>query len=183
MSELKAAVKGYLEMRRALGFKLRDAGVLLPQFVHFLEQQGAPFITVDWALKWATQPQDSSPAHRATRLRMVRIFASYRSAIDPRTEIPSQYLLPHRYYRRQPYIYSDQEVLRLLETAAQLPSPVGLRASTYGTLLGLLAVTGMRISEAIGLDRQDVDLAKGLVTIRHSKFGKSRLVPIHPSVR
>jgi integrase/recombinase XerD len=183
MNELKAAVQQYLEIRRSLGFKLREEGVLLPQFVEFMEREGSSFITVDLALKWAMQAQNATPAYWAVRLRMVRIFASYHSATDPRTQIPSHYLLPYRYHRKKPHIYSDDEVMRLLKTAAQLSSPKGLRASTYGTLFGLLAVTGMRISEVVALNHQDVDLAKGILTIRHSKFGKSRLVPIHSSVQ
>jgi integrase/recombinase XerD len=183
MSKLMTAVEQYLTVRRSLGFTLRDEGTVLPDFVRFLEQEEASFITADLALKWAMQPQSATPAHWATRLRMVRIFASYHSATDPRTEIPSPYLLPYRYHRKQPYIYSDDELGRLLKAAAQLSSPSGLRASTYITLLGLLAVTGMRISEVVSLDRQDVDMAKGMISIRHSKFGKSRLIPIHLTVQ
>lgn len=183
MSELKAAVHQYLEMRRSLGFKLRDEGVLLPRFVEFMEREGAPFITVDLALKWAMQAPNATPVHWAVRLRMVRIFASYHSATDRRTQIPSRYLLPYRYHRKKPHIYSDDEVMRLLKAAAKLTSPKGLRASTYEAVFGLLSATGMRIGEVVALDRQDVDLAKAILTIRHSKFGKSRLVPIHPSVQ
>jgi len=183
MSELKAAVQEYLTTRQTLGFKLRDEGAVLSQFVQFMEQEGASFITADLALKWAMQAQSATPAHWARRLRMVRIFASYHSATDPRTQIPSQYLLPHRYRRKQPHIYSDDEVMRVLTAAAQLSSPAGLRASTYEALLGLLSVTGMRISEAVALDRQDVDMTKGMINIRHSKFGKSRLIPIHLTVQ
>ena len=115
MNELKISVQRYLKMRRALGFKLLDEGSLLPQFADFLEQQGRDFITVDLALEWAMQPKNCLPAHWARRLSMIRIFASYCSAIDPRTEVPSQYLLPHRYHRKKPYIYSNQEVLHLLK--------------------------------------------------------------------
>ena len=183
MSELKAAVHQYLEMRRLLGFKLRDEGVLLPRFVEFMEQEGAQFINVELALRWAMQAKNATPAYWAVRLRMVRIFASYLSGIDQRTQIPSHYLLPYRYHRKKPHIYSEDEVIRLLNAAAKLASPKGLRASTYATVFGLLSATGMRISETVALDRQDVDLAKGILTIRHSKFGKSRLVPIHPSVQ
>lgn len=183
MSELGTAVQEYLTTRRALGFKLRDEGIVLPQFARFMEQEGSSFITADLALKWAMQAQGATPAHWAVRLRMVRIFASYHSATDPRTQIPSQYLLPHRYRRKQPHIYSDDEIMRLLKATAKLSSPAGLRASTYEAFIGLLSVTGMRISEAIALDRQDVDMAKGILTIRHSKFGKSRLIPIHLTVQ
>ena len=104
MSELGTAVQEYLATRRALGFKLRDEGVCLPQFVRFLEQEGASFITADLALKWAMQAKKASPAYWARRLGMVRIFASYHSATDARTQIPSPYLLPHRYHRKRPYV-------------------------------------------------------------------------------
>ena len=183
MSDLREAVQEYLATRRSLGFKLRDEGTVLPQFIQFLEQQGSSFITADLAVKWAKQAQKATPAHWARRLSMVRIFASYHSATDPRTQIPSPYLLPHRYHRKQPYIYSDTEVMRLLKAATKLSSPAGLRASTYEILLGLLSVTGMRISEAVALDQQDVDLIGGTLTIRQSKFGKSRMIPIHLTVQ
>lgn len=112
---------------------------------------------------------------------MVRRFAQYLSAVDPRTEIPPPKLLPHRYRRKAPYIYRDEEVVRLIAAARRLESPRGLRGATASTLFGLLAVTGMRVGEAIGLDRQDVDLAQMLLTVRHTKGHKVRLVPLHPS--
>jgi integrase/recombinase XerD len=112
---------------------------------------------------------------------MVRRFAAWHSATEPRTEIPTPGLLPHRYQRKTPHIYSDEEIANLLRRAAQLPSPKGLRAPTYTTLFGILAVTGMRVNEALHLDRPDVDLDQGILTIRRTKFGKSRHVPIHPS--
>jgi len=114
---------------------------------------------------------------------MVRRFAAWRSAEDPRTEIPPRRLLLRHYQRPMPYIYSSQEVESLVSTALTLPSSRGLRASTYSTLFGLLAVTGMRIAEAVGLDRDDVDLQKGILTVRAGKRGKSRLLPIHPTTK
>jgi integrase len=108
-------------------------------------------------------------------------FAEYLSATDPRTEIPPQELLPYRYHRKPPYIYTDVEILNLIRAAKQLPPPGGLRAQTYSTLIGLIAVTGMRMGEPIGLDRNDVDLKEGILTVRQAKFGKCRLVPLHPS--
>ena len=112
---------------------------------------------------------------------MVRSFARYVSPADPRTEIPPEGLLLHRLHRRNPSLYTDEEIARLIEAAGQLPSPLGLRAATYATLFGLLAVTGMRMSEPLALDRDDVDLTQGILTVRHTKFGKSRIVPIHAS--
>jgi len=112
---------------------------------------------------------------------MVRRFAAWRSATDPRTQIPSSELLPHRYHRKPPYIYSEEEIEKLVRAAQQLPSAKGLRALTYSTCFQLLAVTGMRVSEAVALDRNDVDLKQGLLSIRRTKFGKSRLLPLHAS--
>jgi integrase len=181
MNNLQTALDNYLNIRRSLGFKLRDEGTVLQKFIHYLDEQGSPFITTDLALRWATQPKKVQPAHWARRLRMARIFAQFQSAFDPRTEIPPQGLLPYRYHRKTPYIYTDDEILHILQAADHLLSAMGLRATTYSTLFGLLAVTGMRVSEPIALDQQDVDLEKRILTIKCTKFGKSRLIPIHPS--
>ncbi len=178
---LRRAVENYLTMRRSLGFKLRDMGHNLHHFVSFMEQQGASVITVELALRWAKQPQDVQPAHWAARLGFVRSFARYWSAIDPRTEIPPMGLLPHRAKRAKPYIYSNEEIERLLNAAKNLPPSTSLRPWTYYTLFGLLAVTGMRISEVIHLEYGDVDLDQMLLTIRLTKFNKSRLIPLHPT--
>lgn len=183
MNDLKTALEDYLAVRRKLGFKLYQAGNLLHDFAIFAEQQGASYITTELALRWATQPKDAQPVWKAIRLGNVRRFAKYWSAVDPRTEIPAQGLLPSRYHRRTPYIYNDDEILSLIKAAQKLQSPKGLRALTYSTLLGLLAATGMRISEPIGLDREDVNLKEGTLTIRQTRFGKSRLVPVHTSTQ
>jgi integrase len=181
MNDLHAALDEYLSVRRTLGFKLRDEGSALPKFLHFLEKKGASYITTDLALQWTTQPQNVLPSHWARRLTMVRIFAQFRSAEDRRTEVPPQGLLPYRYRRKTPYIYDDDEISRLLKAASLLQSATALRASTYTTFFGLLASTGMRISEPIALDCKDVDLTQAIVTVRWTKFGKTRLIPIHPS--
>ena len=183
MSKLKNALKEYLAMRRSLGFKLKLSGRLLHRFVDFLEKEKASYITTRLALKWATQPIDAQPAQWANRLGMVRLFAKFQSAFDPRTEIPPEELLPYHYHRKPPYIYTDDEVLKLLSAAKVLSSPGGLLAPTMSTIIGLLAVTGMRMSEPINLDRKDVDLGQGILTVRQAKFGKSRLVPVHISTR
>jgi integrase/recombinase XerD len=183
MKRLRKAVHNYLAMRRALGFKLRDAAVGLLDFVAFLEREQASSITLELALQWATQPSHRQPAAWAQRLTWVRGFARHWSATDPRTEIPPWGLLPHRPGRARPYLYTDGEIERLLQAAKNLPSSQGLRGWTYACLFGLLAVTGLRISEALALTRQDVDLQQGLLTIRDSKFGKSRLVPLHRSTQ
>lgn len=183
MSPLHTTLTQYLDVRRALGFKLQETGTLLHQFVHFVQQEGATSITTELALRWATQPQRTHPAHWARRLGMVRRFAQYCRALDTRTEVPPHGLLPYRYRRQPPYIYNEQEITRLLAAARQLPSVTGLRSCTYATLLGLLAVTGMRLSEALHLDRTDVELTHGHLTIRQTKFGKTRWIPLHPSTR
>jgi integrase len=183
MSELHAALEEYLSVRRALGVKLRLPGRLLKRFVDFAEREGAAVITTNLALRWATQPADAQPAQWANRLGMVRRFAQYRSAADPRTEVPPPDLLPFRTQRPVPYLYSDEEVSRLLEAAWQLPAVTGLRPHTYATLFGLYAVTGMRTNEPLHLDREDVDLTRRVLTVRGTKFGKSRYVPIHSSTR
>jgi len=181
MSTLRAALKDYLDTRRGLGFELRTPAYNLDKFVSFLEQEGAAYVTTDLALRWATHPRNAAPAYKATRLAHVRRFAAWRKATDPRTEVPPHGLLPQRTRRKTPFIYSDEQVRAVLAAARALPSSKGLRGLTYATLFGLIAVTGMRISEAVALDRGDVDLDEGIVTIRRTKFGKTRMVPLHAS--
>ena len=183
MNTLRQAVDEYLALRQAMGFKLHEESRLLPRFIGFLEEQGEAVITTDLAVRWATQCSAAQPAEWARRLRFVRVFARYRKATDPRTQIPPTGLLPYRVRRAEPYIYNDDEINRLLQAAGQLGSPTGLRAHTYVTALGLLAVTGMRISELVTLDNEDVDLAHGQLTIRDAKFGKSRWLPLHPTTQ
>lgn len=183
MSALRDALEEYLAVRRSLGFVLRRPAGLLRNFVAFLDANEAPYITQALAVRWAEQPADAQPATWANRLGMVRRFARWRSVSDPRTEVPADGLLSECYHRHSPYLYRDEDIERLLAAAAELPSANGLRACSYATLFGLLAVTGLRVSEALMLDRNDVDLAQGILTIRRTKFGKSRLVPVHRSTR
>ncbi len=184
MTALLKAVVDYLDLRRRLGYKLRDPGIYLRDFVSFLERQGASRITTDLALRWAMQPVNAQPAHWAARLRAVRLFAQHHSASDPCTEVPPLGLLPHGYRRKLPHIYSLAEIRQLMAATRKLHSTTGLRPWTYSTLLGLLAVAGLRVKEALGLNNQDdVDLRQGILTIRSTKFNKTRLVPLHPSTR
>jgi len=183
MKTLRKALDRYLVFRRSLGFKLRDHARGLPKFLAFLHTQGAEFITTDLALAWAQQPSHTSAAFQAKRLGMVREFARYWSASDPRTQIPPQGLLPAQPQRTQPYIYSHAEILDLVREASRLRPPGGLRPHTYSTLWGLLAVTGMRVSEVVALDRADVDLKQGVITVRQSKFNRTRILPVHSSVQ
>lgn len=178
MNGLGEVVQEYLSVRRALGYKLEREGMLLPRFAAFAEAQGSPHLTTELALQWATQPVDASPDYLSRRLGMVRRFALHVSALDPRTEVPPADIIPHRKRpRHQPYLYTDADVRALMQACTGLRGP--LRPSTYATLIGLLAVTGMRVGEAIALDRSDLDEGEQVLTIRHSKFNKSREVPLH----
>jgi len=183
MSTLRDALRKYLELRRNLGFKLQDAGSALRSFVAFAEREGDSCITTNLAIRWTKESRQVQPATWAARLCMVRRFAVWLSATDRRTEVPPVGILPHRYRRRRPYIYSDAEIDKLVQAASRLPSPRGLNGHTYSTIFGLLSVTGMRVSEAMALDREDVNLEEGIITIRQTKFGKSRLIPLHDSTR
>jgi integrase/recombinase XerD len=183
MTGLREALREYLVLRRSLGFKLEDAGLQLPRFIDFLEERGTQHITTALALAWAQQPAAVQPAEWARRLGYVRVFARYRSATDTLTEIPPLGLLPHRSTRAKPYLYSDDEVQRLLDAALRLPtawhSP--LRPWLFHCLIGLLSATGLRISEALDLQVNDLDLDQAVLTIRSGKLGKTRLVPLHAS--
>jgi integrase len=179
MKGLQKAVEDYLSMRRALGFKLKDAARSLFDFVAFYEKQGASHITIPLAMQWA-QSTPARPAEWARRLSYVRCFARYWSATDPKTQIPPWSLLPHRPSRARPYLYTDKEILQLLEAAQQMG---GLPGLTYYCLLGLLSVTGLRMSEVLNLRTKDVDLAQGVLVIVGAKFGKTRLVPLHASTQ
>ena len=183
MNALQVMLDEYLGVRRALGAQMRDQGHLLQQFVEFAAREHARYITTDLALRWATLPTGAQPTWWAHRLGVVRRFAQYVSAVDPRTEVPPPDWLPYPYRRQPPYIYSNDEIRRLLDAARQLPGITGLRSHSYATLLGLFAVTGMRTNEPLRLERDDVDLGQGLLTVRQTKFGKSRYVPVHESTR
>jgi integrase/recombinase XerD len=175
---LRDALGDYLGLRRALGFRLASAGRLLGQFVGYLEAHGMDTVTAEHALAWATQPAGASVHWRAIRLSVVRGFAAYLHSLDPAAEvIPAGQFRPG-VCRATPYLYSDAEIGSLIEAAAGLRPP--LRAATYQTLIGLLAVTGIRAGEAIGLDEEDFDAGRELLVIRNAKYGRHRLVPLHP---
>jgi site-specific recombinase XerD len=183
MKPLRQAIEDYIKLRRTLGFKLRDMADDLRNFAAFLERKAAPYVTTELAMEWAMQPADHQPSDWAQRLSFVRVFARHWHATDPRTEIPPMGLLPFRPQRARPYLYSELEIQKLLAAALKLPSSQGLRPRTYHCLFGLLAVAGLRISEALKLEQPDVDLDEGILTIRQTKFGKTRLVPLHTSTR
>jgi integrase/recombinase XerD len=181
MNRLHKAVRDYLIMRRGLGFKLVRHETGLREFLSFLAQKGSARITVKLALEWATQNANHRPCEWAARLSIVRSFAQHWSATDPSTEVPPTGLLPYRPKRAQPYFYSHQEIQKLLQAAKSRPSIDPLRPWTYHCLFGLLAVTGLRLGEALNLRTEDMDWSEGILTIRGAKFGKTRLVPLHTS--
>jgi integrase len=181
MSALSHHLEEYLRVRRLLGHELADAARLLPRFVDYLEATNAEFVTVEAAGAWSLTP--AAPAGTTVwgrRMTAVRGFARYLAGIDPRTEIPPLGLIPIRRRWRPPYIYSDADIAALIGEARR-SIPQTLRAATYETLIGLLAATGLRVGEAIRLDRPDIDLTEGILLVRNSKFGKSRQVPVQPS--
>jgi integrase/recombinase XerD len=184
MNTLRQAVDEYLSMRRNLGFKLQETGKGLLEFVAFMEQRRAPYITQALALAWAQLPVNVQPVHWAKRLCYVRGFARYRSASDPRTQIPATGLLPFQPKRARPYLYSEEEIKSLLRAALHMPQRYksgALLPRVYHCLFGIMCVSGLRLGEARDLELQDVDLKTAVLTIRNAKFGKTRLVPLHAS--
>lgn len=179
MRDLGRHLTDYLTVRRALGFKLVGEGQLLAEFVACANAAGQRTITTWFALEWARRPTSGSRNYLSRRLRAVRGFARYLHALDPTCEIPPLELLPASKYRPAPYLYRDEEILALMTAAGGLRPP--LRVATFQTLIGLLACTGLRIGEAIRLDREDFDCANRLLIVRDSKFGKSREVLLHDS--
>lgn len=181
MSALGQAAEDYLRIRRALGFKMENAGRLLPQFLGYLESVGAETITTEHAVRWATLPSAANPVWWGVRLTAVRGFARYLQTIDARAELPPTGVLPAAAGGRRPtpYVYSEAEIVALMAAAGGWRAR--LAAATLQTLIGLLAVTGMRIGEAIRLDRSDLDLEHARLVVRNSKFGKSRQLPLHPT--
>ena len=181
MTPLTQAVEDYLELRRGLGFKLREYGECLHEFVSFLTERGAGHITCTLAVEYSCSRKYEKPISWARRLIIIRGFAQHRQATDPATEVPHRRLLPFRSKRAGPYLYTHDEIARLLQSALTMVSPHPLRQRTHYCLLGLLAVTGMRLGEALSLWPEDVDLDQGIITVRRTKFDKNRLVPLHPS--
>lgn len=177
--DLEAALTDYLTMRRALGFKLARAEKLLRQFIAYLDEAGAETITTRHALAWASAPPSAHPGWHAQRLSVVRAFARHLRALDGRAEVPAADLLRSQSARATPYLYSEAEIGALIAATAVLRSE--LSQLTYATLIGLLAATGIRIGEALGLDCADVDLERGLIVVRHGKLGKARELVLHPS--
>jgi integrase len=181
---LQARVEQYLAERRHLGFELSSMGHGLTRFARYVAKVGhhGP-LTVDLMAAWARQAKGGrgDRATSARQLQMLRPFAGWLRQFEPATEVPDEAVFGRVPGRMVPHIYREQEIVELLTAARRLGPPGDLRAAVMETLLGLMACTGLRISEALGLQEADVDLKTGVLTIRQSKFGKSRLVPLHPS--
>jgi integrase len=176
---LRAALADYLALRRSLGYGLMRDEKLLNQFLDWLDDHDRDEITVADALAWVRLPEAASASWLRMRMRVVRGFAGYLHTVDPSHEVPPPGLVPGRVDRAVPYLYCDTEIAALITGADQLSTP--LRRATIATLIGLLAVTGMRLGEVIGLDDTDFDPEQGLLTVRHAKLGKHRLLPLHSS--
>jgi integrase/recombinase XerD len=179
MRSLADAAEQYLALRRALGFKLRHETWWLPNFVGFLDAHGSSTITTELALKWACLPAGATRVWWARRLSAVRQFARHHRGFDPRTEVPPADLIAHGRHRLTPYLYTTDDVVAIMRQAASLSPP--LRAASYATIIGILASTGMRVSEALTLDDHDIEWERELLTVRGSKFGRLRHVPLHPT--
>jgi integrase len=181
MSTLMNELERYLKIRRSLGFALSTSARVLKKFVAFADAEATDHITTDLFLRWKEEFGEASSSTWAARLGMARQFAQWLSGIDPSNEVPSKSLIPGRYRRSRPHIYSDQEIVQIIDGATQLHSFNGIRALTYSTLFGLIAVTGIRVSEVIALDNRDLDVANAVLTIRRGKLGKARIIPISQS--
>ena len=179
MTDLHAATSDYLALRRALGFKLVEAERMLGSFVEHLGARGASTVTVELALEWATLPRQAKPWWWRQRLSAVRGFARYLQAFDPEAEVPPIGLIYSPVPHATPYVFSEDELVALLRGAGSLRPP--LRGATYRALIGALAVTGMRVGEAIALDDDDVVPEDAVVVVRDGKWGKSRELVVHPS--
>jgi integrase/recombinase XerD len=177
MSALRQRAEEYLKMRRSLGYKLQRQGPMLLDFISYLEHAGASTVTTEAAVAWATQPAGAALIWWKRRLTVVRGFARHLNTLDPGCQVPPAALLPSPSDRVTPYLFSQEEIAALIHAAGTLRRP--LLAATYQALISLLAVTGLRIGEAVALSGDHVDFEAALITVINSKFGKSRLVPLH----
>jgi integrase len=175
-------VDEYLTYRRALGYQLRVEGLLLRSFARYADESGhrGP-VSTELALRWARLPEQATRRYQARRLELVRGLARYLAPREPGTEVPPRRMLGPSRSCRTAFIFSEAEIAALIEAARSLAPADGLRPRTYAALIGLMACTGLRITEALTLQAGDVDLDAGVVTVRQTKFHKSRLVPLHPS--
>ena len=178
MTPLTLRLDQYLAIRRSFGHSLSTAERVLRRFAEFAAAEGADHVSVDLFLRWKEHFGSADNNTWSARLGMVRGFAGWLQNIDPRTEIPPSGLISGKLRRSRPYIYSAEQIVQIVASAARLPSSYGLRGWTYSTFFGLIAVSGLRINEAIQLDEEDVDLKEGVLLIKRGKNGKSRMVPI-----
>ncbi len=179
-STMLARVRAYLRHRRAMGYQLRVEGRLLLGFARYADEAGSrgpP--TKRIMLAWANLPVGGTRLYKARRLEIVRTFAQHHLAVDAATEVPPRHVLGSAHRRSPPHLYTTGQIRTLMTCARRLPGK--LRPFTYATLLGLLASTGLRLSEALSLSVADVDLQQGVLTIRESKYRRTRLVPVHAS--
>lgn len=183
MSALSEELDRYLSIRRSLGYTLSTEERILRKFVTFADAQQSSHVSAALFLQWKGVFGKANNHTWAHRLSTVRVFSQWLHTLDTKHEIPPQSLIPSRVRRPHPYIYSEDDVQRIIQAAAELPSKNGIRPLTCSTLFGLIAVTGLRVSEALALNTEDVDLESGVVTVRKGKFGKARLVPVADCVR
>ena len=181
MTTMTERLDDYIVMRRSLGYDLSFTARVLSGFTAFADAQGADHITVDLFLRWKQSFGNASNSTWSTRLGMVRGFAGWLQGQDARTEVPPAGLIAGKLRRSRPYIYSEAELAAIVVRASKLPSRYGIRGRSCSTLFGLIAVTGLRINEAIALDDDDVDLDEGVITVRRGKNGTARYVPVAPS--
>jgi integrase/recombinase XerD len=181
MNTLSKELDRYLTIRRSLGYTLDKTERDLRRFIAFADQQHANYVSTDLFLRWQSCFGHAKRPTWSARLGTVHLFAQWLHGLDPKHEVPPKALIPPRYRRARPYIYSDDEIRRIVDAAAELPSATGIRGLTYATFFALIAVTGLRIGEAISLDDTDVDLEIGVLRIRRGKQGKERFVPVSNS--
>jgi len=179
---LTSQLDRYLSVRRNLGYDLGTSERILRRFTRFADREGAAHIDTALFLRWHATLAEARSSTRAARLSVVRLFAQWLSSFDPAHEVPPRGLLPGSVQRSRPHIYSEAEIGSIIVAAKELPSIYGLRGLTCSTLFGLIAVTGLRISEALALDRDDLDAEHGVLRVRQGKLGKERLLPLDPSV-
>jgi integrase/recombinase XerD len=183
MSSLSKELDRYLTIRRSLGYDLGTTERNLRKFIGFAQRENAEYISTALFLRWQEAFGNANKQTWACRLGMVRVFAQWLHCVDPKHEVPSQSLIPSRIRRGRPYIYSEDEIRRIVSAAAELPSANGIRSLSVSTLFGLIAVTGLRISEALSLDTSDIDPDCGVLTLRRGKLGKARLLPVSECTR
>ena len=178
MTSLSDRLSGYLDHRRRFGADMTSVGKVLKPFVDFADAEGAERVTTDLVLRWKETFGSAGPNTWGTRYPVVRSFANWLHGIDDRSEVPPKGLIPWRGTRPRPWICSDEEIGRIVAAAAALPSPSGLRGATFSTLFGLIAATGLRVGEALGLDDRDVDAGNATLAVRCGKNGRGRVIPV-----